>query len=78
MVDVPCTKETHATRTRDLTDAQWAMLDSLILEPERRKESPWTSLEEPAICLERLFTSVAKRQSFTRYQPEPILSGGIL
>ena len=34
MANVPCSNETYATRTKDLTDAQWAILDSLIPEPE--------------------------------------------
>jgi transposase len=44
--NVPCSNETYATRTKDLTDAQWAILDSLIPEPERRKDRrgrPWKS-----------------------------------
>ena len=46
MGNVPCNNETDATRTKDLTDAQWAILDSLNPEPERRKDRrgrPWKS-----------------------------------
>ncbi len=46
VANVPCNNETYATRTKDLTDGQWAMLDSLIPEPERRKDRrgrPWKS-----------------------------------
>jgi transposase len=44
VANVSCSNEIDVTRTKDLTVAQWAILDWLIPEPERRKdrrERPW-------------------------------------
>src|SRR5579863_8355347 len=65
---------------RDLTDAQWALLDSLIPEPPRRKDSrgrPWRGRREVLDgILFILRTGAAWADLPERYPPYQIESGG--